>query len=291
MSNAILGISLMLFSSALNSIGGVIEKKAVDSLPPMEQQTVGSNVKGVVSNKLWWIGWLGTTSAIILNIIALGQADLTLLQPLQGFGLIVLVIFSHYYLGEKIHKQEIIGILIAIVGTIILGLTANESIEYTTIDSVLKNYSQINAYLCFIILSVLIFGLWIYSVKSGYKGAGVIFALIAAIFSVLGMTFSKGLFTILEMTSFSDTLSLWQSWILLILFLIGSGMALATQQISFQKGKSIVVNTVFNLCTIGLPFITGWMVFNEFISFEKIIALIIILIGSFLLSAKKLETH
>ncbi|MHA1822211.1 MAG: DMT family transporter [Promethearchaeota archaeon] len=289
MANVILGIGLMLISTSCMQIGTVLQKKAVDSLPPMEQTAVGQSVKGVLSNKIWLLGWFLTTSAMILNMAALGQADITIIQPLIGFGLVVLVIFSHFYLKEKITKFEVIGISIAIIGVIILGLYAEESRVFTSTEEVLQSYTQMNAFIIIIIFAVVISALWMITIKMHYKGAGIIFALIAASFSVLGLTFSKGVFSILDIIGLKNSLVLWQEWLLLGLFAICSTMAIAVQQMSLQKGKAVVVTPIFNLASIILPLATGYMVFSEKIGFGKILVIIIILIGGIFLSLKPAE--
>lgn len=287
MGNTILGIFIMLASTTAMNIGTVLQKKAVDTLPPMEEQSVGSNVKGVVSNKLWLVGWVLTTLAMVLNMIALGQADMTIIQPLIGFGLVILVIFSHYYLHEDVSKFEIIGIILAIIGVVILGGTAEESQNFTSVDDLLQNYLQPNAWIIIGIFLLAIALMWIGTVKMKYKGAGIIFALIAATFSVTGLTFSKGAFTILDILGFFPSLGIGATWILLLCFITCSTMAIATQQMSLQKGKNVIVTPVFNLTSIVLPLSTGYMVFGETIGIGKIIATIIILIGALFLSLKK----
>jgi drug/metabolite transporter (DMT)-like permease len=269
------------------SIGTVLQKKAVDTLPPMEQQTVGNNVKGVVTNKIWIVGWLLTTLAMLLNMIALGQADMTIIQPLIGFGLVILVIFSHYYLNEDVSKFEITGIVLAIIGVVILGATAEMSREFLSTEEVIKNYLQPNAWIILGIFIGAIAIMWIGTAKMQYKGAGIIFALIAATFSVTGLTFSKGAFTIIDIEGFFSSLGILATWVLLLCFISCSTMAIATQQMSLQKGKNVIVTPVFNLTSIILPLSTGYMVFGESIGIWKIIATIIILIGALFLSLKK----
>jgi drug/metabolite transporter (DMT)-like permease len=289
MGNTLLGMAIMLVSTTCMNIGTVIQKKAVDKLPPMESQTVGDNVKGVVLNKIWIVGWLLTTLAMVLNMVALGYADMTVIQPLIGFGLVVLVASSHFILGEKPSKQEIGGIAVAIIGVVILGVTAEPSREFITEEQVLANYLQINAAIILIIFLCIILSLWFYTKKAAYKGAGVIFALIAATFSVTGLTFSKGVFSIVNIRGFGGTLGFWPAWVLLICFMTCSTMAIACQQMSLQKGKSVVVTPVFNLTSIVLPLSTGYMVFSESIGVWKLVATLIILAGAFLLSLKKVD--
>lgn len=287
MVNVALGIGIMLASTSIMNIGTVLQKKGVDSLPPMEQTNAKNNIKGVITNKIWVLGWVMTSLAMLLNMIALGQADITIIQPLIGFGLVVLVLFSRSYLKEKISKFGTIGISIAIIGVVLLGLTASESQDLGTVEEIISRYVQANAIIIYLIFISIIAVLWIAVKRMQYKGAGIIFALIAAMFSVLGLTFSKGVFSIIDEVGFLNALKLWPAYALLILFIIGSTMAIATQTMSLQKGKAVIVTPVFNLSSIILPLSTGFMVFGEIISPIKIIATIIILMGAVLLSIKK----
>lgn len=58
MANTILGIGLMLISTSIMNLGMVLQKKAVDSLPAMDTQTLKANLKGVLSiRKIKFISW------------------------------------------------------------------------------------------------------------------------------------------------------------------------------------------------------------------------------------------
>jgi hypothetical protein len=57
MVNVALGIGIMLASTSIMNIGTVLQKKGVDSLPPMEQTNAKNNIKGVITNKIWVLGW------------------------------------------------------------------------------------------------------------------------------------------------------------------------------------------------------------------------------------------
>ena len=289
MANTFFGILLMLFSTSIMNLGFVTQKKAVDNMPPMEHQTLKNNLKSVLSNKLWMFGWVCFFIAIILNMVALSQAYMSITQPLIGFGLVVLILLSHFYLGEKITRNEIIGIIIAVIGVIIMGIFATASRIFSMIDEILDNIIQPKGILCIILFYAVAMILWIWTAKQNYKFGGIIFAIITALFSVMGLVFSKGLFTILDLAGFALSFSYWQAYILLLLVLINQTIAVATQQLSFQKGKAVVVTPVFNLASIILPLITGAMIFGEAITLPKIIATIIIIIGAVFLSIKKEE--
>ncbi len=286
-SNVIIGISLMLLATTLMNIGQVIQKKAVDTLPPLEQQSTSQNVKGIVTNKLWLFGWILTTSAMVFNWLALGYVDMSITQPLIAWGLVVLVVFSRIYLKEEITKKEGIGIGLAVLGVILLGLTSEFAEQPADLVVIAGNYLKLSAIICFIVFYAVIAALWISSIKSQYKNAGINFALISGFFSVLGLTFSKGSSQALNILGFSMAIKVWWVWVLLITFMIHSTMAIATQQMSYQKGKAVVVTPIFNLASIILPLFTGYFVFGEPIGVNKIISMVIIVAGAFLLSYKK----
>jgi glucose uptake protein GlcU len=70
-------------------------------------------------------------------------------------------------------------------------------------------------------------------------------------------------------------------------------MALIAQQVSFQKGKAILVNPVFTVASIVLPVITGVAVFDEWalktgreIIFQ-VVAIAIIVSGALILSSRQ----
>ena len=54
-----------------------------------------------------------------------------------------------------------------------------------------------------------------------------------------------------------------------------------------QRGKSVIVNPVFNLASIILPIFTGTIVFLEQMTSWKIISTVIILVGAVILSIPK----
>ncbi|MFW9924606.1 MAG: DMT family transporter, partial [Candidatus Thorarchaeota archaeon] len=140
--NLLWAILAQILSTSLNFIGMTIQKKAAGDLPKIgEEANIIKSTKNFILNKKWIFGFLLNLVSVILSAVALALAAISIVQPFYGFGLIVLVIFSRFYLKEKITLIDIIGVLIGIAGIILIGVTATppDQISYKEVLSSFLN--------------------------------------------------------------------------------------------------------------------------------------------------------
>jgi drug/metabolite transporter (DMT)-like permease len=285
MTDTVLGILIMLASTSMTNIGTVIQKKAVDRLPPFEGRSVLENVANVLKTPLWLIGWAMGVVALVSNMVALGMADISVIQPLIGFGLAVLAIFSYYYLGERLTPMTLAGVGAVIAGVVLIGVTASEGRGFTDTQELLASYTHRTSVISLGVFLLMIFGLWALAKRVG-KMAGVLYAVVAAACSVFGLTFSKGLFGIPHLIGWGAALALWPTWLLLVIMLPFSTLAMFLQQMSFQKGRAVVVAPVFAATSVVLPLAMGALVFDEAVAWLTIVAVLFIVVGVVLLGMK-----
>lgn len=278
MGNTLLGVAIMLVSTSVMNVGSVLQKKAVDRLPPLEGQPLLASIRSVLRTPLWLFGWVMTSGAIVLNWVALGFADISIVQPLNGFGLVVLAVFSRFYLGERLTPPTLLGIGGVVVGLAIIGATASESRSWDDAAAVLESYTRPAAIATLAGLLLLILGLWAVASRVA-RFAGVLFAFIAAASSVLGLTFSKGLFACFAIAGLGATLSTWPAYLLAGLLLGFSTLAIMLQQLSFQKGRAVVVTPIFGAASVALPLATGLLVFREAVSPATLVAVLFVVVG------------
>ena len=121
----ILAIFMQLFATSLNYIGMTIQKKAANSLPAIGSEAgLLASVKNFGGSKGWLFGYAINLISAFLSTAALSLAAISLIQPLYGFGLIVLVIFSRFYLKEEITRIDVFGVCLGILGVIVIGILA-----------------------------------------------------------------------------------------------------------------------------------------------------------------------
>jgi len=178
---------------------------------------------------------------------------------MMGVGLVALILFSVFYLKEKISAKEIIAIVIIIAGIVVLGATSiNEPADYLLED--ITNLLLNNGSIIFLVVAtVLMFLLVIFSISEIWQ-------------------------------SLKTSAVLWVWWFYLGLLLVYNIISTIFPQVGFQKGKAIVVTPLFAIAALLTPIIGGIIIFSEWdglnpgILAGKIIAIVLVLIGVILLS-------
>jgi drug/metabolite transporter (DMT)-like permease len=285
MGNTALGVALMLLSTSMMNVGAVLQKKAVDTLPPFDRSPVLDSVKAVLRAPTWLLGWGMATFAIVLNMVALGLADISVIQPLNGFGLVVLVLASRALLGERLGALAGIGVGLVMAGVAAVGFTLPESQVFTDAPALLGVYVQpmaVGSLVGFALLAALS---WLAASRIP-RFAGILFAFAAAVCSVVGLSFSKGWFGLLALTGFGAVLGAGWPWLLLALLLTFSISAMALQQLSFQRGRAVVVTPVFASASVVLPLLVGRLVFGEQLPLASLPGPLLIVVGVVLIGLR-----
>lgn len=272
----VLAIFLQLLATSLNYIGMTVQKKAATHLPGIgSEMGLITSIKTFVSKKGWIFGYFLNAASTLLNAAALALAALSLIQPLYGFGLIVLVIFSHFYLKEEITKMDLLGIFLGIVGIVLIGLITKPYTGFSY-QALINLYVGLPGILFLgIVLMIAIFS-YILSERCPNQLAIVFLVLSSSIWTAIAFLFSKAIGTIvrdLGVVGAFFSSNCYYTYLFLALFLFVSVIGILLLNIAYQRGDSVIIAPIWTSVQLILPVLYGIIVFNEWaqLSLEEIL--------------------
>ncbi|MEW5319149.1 MAG: hypothetical protein WDW38_010318 [Sanguina aurantia] len=115
-------ISITILAASGNNIGKVLQKQATRGLPRLTLKP--EIIQQYLSCPTWMAGMFVDLAGALLMIVAFAHAPVSVVQPVSAIGLVILLIFSHFYLKERLKFQEWLAAGVAGCGVLGLGLSA-----------------------------------------------------------------------------------------------------------------------------------------------------------------------
>ena len=248
----------------LLNLGLVLEKRGAAALPAIERAGALRSLRNFLTSPAWVFGFLLTNVQIVPLLAALSLGPVSLVSPMLGFGLVVLVLCSRFWLGERITPAMAAGIGLTIVGIIGFGLASTTPPVALGWEGGLRLASSGPALAVFFILlgGSLLPGLA--SAAAGWRAADVLFGVASGAAASLGLVASK-----LVTAGLGDGEALWPRlaelpfWGLLVVLIAGNAGSMVLQQFGFQKGRAVIVAPIYSAGFIVLPALAGVVLFDE----------------------------
>ena len=265
-STLVLAIFLQLFSTSVNNIGMTIQKKAANEMPRINEEAgIFRSIKNMITSKAWMFGLLLNVVSTFLAAGSLALASISLIQPIYGFGLIVLVAFTHYYLKEKINRMDIVGVILGIIGIVIIGVTAKvqDPLSYDVLLDKLIDTPGIIFFSVFLGIALIT-----YIISERVKKTiGLVFLVVSSsIWTATQNIFNKAVATAvgdlgIVNAFFGDG---WlYTWSFIALFLFVSILGVIMLNIAYQNGQGVVVIPIWTSIQVVIPVLSGIIVFSE----------------------------
>jgi len=271
-----LGVFLALLAGSITQSGSLLQKKAVNEV---SEET--EFMRNLVRKPVWILGVIlsfGISSIFYLTAqIFIGPA---LIPGLMAFGLVVLTLGSIKILGEKLKKEEIIGILLMILGTFILSFSGL-SIDITE-TNLLEFEFAIRTYI--FTSAILVLSLLCYIFQRKYKKfKGILLAILSGfMFSLSNFWVSQLMAVITDVLSGFFILEQLIIFIVSIIFLILANIVgLATIQQAFRVAQASNMIPIQQVPTLMLPVFIYFLVFLMIP--PNIISIIFLFCGSILI--------
>lgn len=100
-----------MLAMSLFNLSPLLQKSALNRIPKLSFHTWWTSFKHMLADRRWVTGFLVGCIGLVPYVIALDLAGVAVVQPLYGFGFIVLVIVSHRMLHERLHPAAWAGCL------------------------------------------------------------------------------------------------------------------------------------------------------------------------------------
>jgi len=115
---------LLTFASAvLINWAWIREHDAASALPPLSVRRPRESLKILLTDRAWLTGFLTESGGFLCYVGALALAPLALVQSLSAGGIGILAFLSSRMAGVSLARRELLGVVIAVVGLVFLGLS------------------------------------------------------------------------------------------------------------------------------------------------------------------------
>lgn len=124
------GIILALLAMSLFNLAPVLQKSALDRLPPLLFSNLWKSIISLLKDRRWMIGFIIGCLGLLPYVAALSLVGVAVVQPLYGFGFIVLVIVSRFMLHEKLHPAAKLAMGLLILMPVFIALGDVSGVQY-----------------------------------------------------------------------------------------------------------------------------------------------------------------
>ncbi|MBN2150809.1 MAG: hypothetical protein JW839_05175 [Candidatus Lokiarchaeota archaeon] len=270
--NLFLGIFLSIVTSICLNLGKGVQRIGAETLGKDILKKWRTNPEDRRKIIIWLVGTLLTAIAAVLSVVAqIFLKQSSIFVALSGIGIISVVLFAARIIKEKISPLQVVGIVIIIVGTTILG------IDYPEISEPLPSpdfaiYALIAAGISAAVVT--------YSLKTR-SAYGIVFGSLAGLFNGFAAVATAFSVSTGKHDIAGTIINVW----LLASILLGQ-CAFWTTQYAFKKGgnASLVVPAMSSFLII-IPFINDVVVYRLPLGPFQLLAFVLNIAGIILLCA------
>jgi drug/metabolite transporter (DMT)-like permease len=245
------------------------------TFPPRWKQ-----LRSFITSWRWLLAYgLAIVSWVVL-LVALAYAPITIVQPIQGVGLMVLAVIAVVYLKERLSAGEWVGVAILIAGMVLLGASATRH-EAGDLQSL--------SYLGLIALSVALIGVvflvWLIG-RRRIKTVNleILIGAVGGILMGIGALFSRPM--MLELRAGRPGIFIGLLCMVGVLNISGD----LIQQAGYQRGRAMMVTTVRLVTTYLVTLLGAFLALGEGLPEDplksglRVAALVSLVLGTVLLA-------
>jgi drug/metabolite transporter (DMT)-like permease len=119
-----LGIAVAAVATTSYNVGLIVEKRALGRLPPIDARHAVALLRTVLLDPAWMIGFALMSCGLGFQVVALTLAPVSVVQPVIGSGVVILVVLSALVLRERLGRLELGCVLAVVVAISAIALSA-----------------------------------------------------------------------------------------------------------------------------------------------------------------------
>jgi drug/metabolite transporter (DMT)-like permease len=112
------------FATTSYNVGLILEKRALRRLPPIDARRAIALLRTVLLDPAWMIGFALMSCGLGFQVVALTLAPVSVVQPVIGSGVVILVVLSAVVLRERLGRLELGCVLVVVVAISAIALSA-----------------------------------------------------------------------------------------------------------------------------------------------------------------------
>ncbi|MBN2150307.1 MAG: hypothetical protein JW839_02560 [Candidatus Lokiarchaeota archaeon] len=263
-----LAILIQIGSVTALNIGTIYQKRGADQVPSVHDTTAMNNVKNFLKNRTWMVGYLFIMLGSAGSFVALGFADFSILQPFMAVGIIVQGLACRWYLKEAISRQQVASMAVMVVGVVFVGISTTTGAQGDWATTL----AMISRPLPLWFMAGLAAGgvaAYAYTKSQHYKHADIWICIFTGIMSVFSYLFAKvvmaAVVTYAGAGQLLDVFGDGIAWLVLVVAFVVSTASFLSKNVSYQHGRAVLINNIFNAFNISLPVLVGVVVLDEWI--------------------------
>src|SRR5258706_6337903 len=124
MTGAGLAVVVALLATTAYHLGLIVEKRALAELPAIDARHAVRLLKVLLTAPSWLAGFVLMLCGFALQVIALTLAPVSIVQPVLGSGVVILLVLSRIVLRERLRRLELACVLAMAIAIVVIALSA-----------------------------------------------------------------------------------------------------------------------------------------------------------------------
>jgi len=279
------GVLFSLLAAITLNTGNLVQKHAVSGLPEFSARRSGHLVRTLVTSREWMVGFLLCLVGILLQTLAFALAPIAVVQSIFNAGIVLLIVVSRVKLGERLRRNEWIGLAIVVVSLVSLSASLGGSANVVGLSG-----SGLRVLIAVLPTLVIVIGVAM-AIRSSRGTNGFLYGTAAGLLYGAAALGTKGASTILVRHGVVASVPIILSSVYPYVFLVCSVLGMLIYQTGLQRFRIAVVGSMSDVVASTYLVAVGMVVFAESLPRETTTLLLRlggfagILIGSVLVAA------